>query len=158
MEKSEKTAVEKVLLSVISLVGTIILLPFIVLVVLALGYLFALFDLLGSGNASLPEEIKSLILTIWQQVLPIADKGLALVSPILVLLILSGLVRWIIPNGKSNFKELTDNIPSILAIVVLGSLCLLPVMGYEIPNELGNIALVVVGFYFGKLHTHTDKT
>ncbi|MGL1260209.1 hypothetical protein ACSTKG_00620 [Vibrio parahaemolyticus] len=123
MEKSEKTAVEKVLLSVISLVGTIILLPFIVLVVLALGYLFALFDLLGSGDASLPEEIKSLILTIWQQVLPIADKGLALVSPILV----------------------------------LGSLCLLPVMGYEIPNELGNIALVV-GFYFGKLHTHTDKT
>ncbi|WP_337920440.1 hypothetical protein [Vibrio cholerae] len=157
MENSGKTAVEKVLLSVISLVGTIILLPFIVLVVLALGYLFALFGLFGSGGA-LPEEIKSLILTIWQQVLPIADKGLALVSPILVLLILSGLVRWIIPNGRSNFKELTENIPSILAILVLGSLCLLPVMGYEIPNELGNIALVVVGFYFGKLHTHTDKT
>ncbi|ENP8453035.1 hypothetical protein ACEI30_004516 [Vibrio parahaemolyticus] len=146
--------IQTVLLKLISLVGAILFIPLIFLLILSIGYIVTL----ASGDAHAANELKTLTIDIWKAVVPVADKSLSIVSPILVLLIVGTVISWFKPNNSINLGVLTENLPSILAIFVLGSLCILPLMGEEIPNELGNIALVVVGFYFGKLHNHTDKT
>ena len=73
-------------------------------------------------------------------------------APILSVIITVVLVRWILFAGKNNgfgnrLGNLIKDVPSLVAILVTLSLCVMPILKIEIPDVLSNIALVIVGFY-----------
>jgi hypothetical protein len=71
-----------------------------------------------------------------------------------VLILLVGLVilAYLSAKGAAPFdlSKITGDLPSTLALVIILTICLLPLAGSDVPSVLNNIALVVVGFYFGK--------
>jgi len=147
-----------VLLKIISIIGYIVLLPILLFVILAIGYVVVVSGSIEGVSPNAAADIKNTIIDIWKTLLPIAANALSIISPIIVLLVLTGVAHKFLPTKEFTLSGVTQNLPSILAIVVILTICLLPILGMEIPNILGNIALVVVGYYFGKLKIETDKT
>jgi len=91
------------------------------------------------------------ITSIWESLIPIARNILSILSPIVVLVLIIAAMKWVIPTESLNVDRLSANLPSILAIIIVSTICLLPLLGQEVPIVLTNIALVIVGYYFGKL-------
>jgi hypothetical protein len=87
----------------------------------------------------------------------------AFLAPILSIVVIVVLIRWILFSGSSNptakkLGGMLRDVPSLIAVVVIITLCLLPLLSAEIPSALSNIALVIVGFYFGtERRLKTDK-
>ncbi|MDN5059123.1 hypothetical protein [Aliarcobacter butzleri] len=162
MPEEQPKEVEKniydVLHRIVGIVGTIVFIPVIVIIILALGYLLIILGLINEISPSAASTIQSTMMEVWRALLPIANKAISVLSPILVLLILAGIVRWIAPPEKLNLANITENLPAFLAVFIVATICLLPLLGMEIPNVLSNIALVVVGYYFGKLKIGTSRT
>ena len=162
MPKEQPKEVEKniydILHRIIGIVGTIVLIPVILIVILAFGYLFIIFGVIDGIPLSAASTVQSIMMEVWRALLPIANEAISILSPILVLLILAGIVRWISPPEKLNLANITENLPAFLAVFIVATICLLPLLGMEIPNVLSNIALVVVGYYFGKLKIGTSST
>ena len=79
----------------------------------------------------------------------------AFIKPILQLIIIAVILRWLFFSSKNaisaQLKNLTLDVPSFTTVFVIAALCLLPIMGTPIPETLGNIGLVIVGFYFGSI-------
>ena len=75
-------------------------------------------------------------------------------APIISIIVLVMLIRWLFFAPEDQFiakqlrQALTD-VPSLIAVIVIATVCVLPLLKIEIPDPLGNIALVIVGFYFG---------
>lgn len=155
--KEKSLGVYEILSKVISLIGTILLVPVILFFILGTGYLLALSGMFNEASPHAVSEIKKLILELWRTLLPLAQQSLSLIGPILILVVVVGLVKWLAPSDKLSLKPVADNLPAVLAVIILGSICILPVMGREIPGVMSNIALVVVGFYFGKLNVSSNK-
>ena len=162
MPKEQPKEVEKniydILHRIIGIVGTIVLIPVILIVILAFGYLFIIFGVIDGIPLSAASTVQSIMMEDWRALLPIANEANTILYPILVLLILAGIVRWIAPPEKLNLANITENLPAFLAVFIVATICLLPLLGMEIPNVLSNIALVVVGYYFGKLKIGTSRT
>ncbi|CCG97170.1 hypothetical protein; putative membrane protein [Marinobacter nauticus ATCC 49840] len=73
-------------------------------------------------------------------------------APILVLLIVVVGIKMFIPASDESGQKIQvlSDLPSVLALIIIGSICVLPFAGYGVPDVLQNVALVVVGFYFGR--------
>jgi hypothetical protein len=137
----------------IGLVTTIVLLGFLLVVGLIVAYLyFALNPYRLDGSSEAASQARSLLLSIWEGILPIAGTVLRVVAPVLLILGALVLLAYLSRQGSTrvDFSRLTGDLPSFLAIVIILTLCLLPLAGLSVPDVLNNIALVVVGFYFGK--------
>jgi hypothetical protein len=156
--KEAETNIYDVLHRIIGIVGTIVAVPVILIFILAIGYILMVSGAIDGLSPSAASNIKATILEVWRALLPIANKAISILSPILVLLILAGIIRWIAPPEKLSLSNMTENLPAFLAVFIVATICLLPLLGMEIPNVLSNIALVVVGYYFGKLKIGTSKT
>lgn len=104
----------------------------------------------GMGAASI--QLKDLILNIWNQLVPFVARFISLVAPVFVLIFALALLRRLGKAGASPFdtSKLLSDLPSTLALLIIATICLLPLAGLAVPDVLNNIALVVVGFYFGK--------
>ncbi len=50
------------------------------------------------------------------------------------------------------------DLPSFLAVVIVITICLLSLAGLEVPGVLNNVALVVVGYYFGKHRENSSSS
>ncbi|MCB5226907.1 hypothetical protein JAO78_008770 [Alishewanella sp. 16-MA] len=151
-EKEIQTNVYDVLNRLLGIVSTIVFIPVIVLLVLSAGYLFAVFGMLDGTQVGQHTEIKQTLMSVWESLIPIAREALSILLPVIVLVLLVGAVKWVLPTGTLNVEILKDNLTSIIAIIVLGTICILPLLGKEIPVVLTNIALVIIGYYFGKLN------
>ncbi|WP_370308851.1 hypothetical protein [Sinimarinibacterium flocculans] len=137
----------------IGLVSTVIVLGFTLVLALVVAYLYLVLNPEGfSGAASAAEYTQSLLLTIWQGVEPIAGTALRVVAPVILILGVLIVVAYLAKRGATPFdlSRVTNDLPSFLAVVIILTICLLPLSGLEVPSVLNNIALVVVGFYFGK--------
>lgn len=139
---------------VISLITLIVrLLAFIVI-----GLLFAYGALIlqaPSANDGAAMQLQMLILKLWEQTTPYVAQFIRLVAPIVVLLFALGVLQRLGKEGAMPFdtSKLLSDLPSVLALVIIVTICLLPLSGIAVPEVLNNIALVVVGFYFGKRKT-----
>lgn len=104
-------------------------------------------------------QVKDLILSLWRDITPYVARFISLAAPIFVLIFALGLLHRIGSNGASPFdvKRLASDLPSTLALLIIATICLLPLAGLSVPDVLNNIALVVVGFYFGKRKTSDDQ-
>ena len=55
------------------------------------------------------------------------------------------------------FKVFTKNCPGALALILVVTTCSMWFMEKEVPDELQNIMLIVVSFFFGKSVTSTES-
>ena len=73
------------------------------------------------------------------------------------------LLRWLLftPQSSSLTRKIQDSltdVPSLIAIVVIATVCLLPFLRVTVPEVLSNIALVIIGFYFGTVRKVKTRT
>jgi hypothetical protein len=135
------------------LVGTIVILGFLLVFGLVATYMYFSINPDNSpGATESATRVEALLATIWQQLLPIGNAILRLAAPVLILLMGIVVLAYLGRRGASplDIKKITGDLPSVLALVIILTICLLPIAGVEVPAALSNIALVVVGFHFGK--------
>ncbi|MFK3641190.1 hypothetical protein [Pseudomonas protegens] len=153
IDARESPNVYDVLLRIIGIVSMIVAIPFLLILVLFMVYLLAVAGVFGTGTGIDPQELKSTLLSVWKDLIPIATQAIQMLLPIITLILVAGALKWLLPSGSFSLEKLKDNLTAILAIVVISTVCMLPLLGAKIPLALSNIALVVVGYYFGKLKT-----
>lgn len=137
----------------IGLVTIIVVLAFLLVVCLASAYIYFVLNPDGfSGASAAAAQTQSLLLNIWGAVTPIAATVLRVVAPVVLILGAFIVVAYLTRRSAApiDFSRIASDLPSLLAIVIVLTICLLPLSGLEVPSALNNIALVVVGFYFGK--------
>lgn len=140
----------------VGLVTTIVVLGFILVLALVGAYLYFVLNPDGfSGAPAAAAQTQSLLLSIWQGVTPIASTALRVIAPVVLILGALVFVAYLARRGAAPFdlSPVTNDLPSFLAVLIILTICLLPLSGLEVPSVLNNIALVVVGFYFGKRDT-----
>jgi len=139
---------------IISLLGWIFFLTFFAFAVFAGAYFYVLLDIAPEDrrrSEALP-LIEHTVTTIWEKLLPIGEVALRIVAPVIVLLLATGLVLLLSRRGQTplDIGKLITDFPSLLALLIVVTICLLPLSGLPVPDVLNNVALVIVGFYFGK--------
>ena len=93
-------------------------------------------------NSLLP-PLETLTQTVWR-----------FIAPLLAFCVVLAIVKWVfLTKGLESFRarllQTNWDVTSIIAVMVLFTICLIPLMGNTIPEPIANIGLVVVGFYFG---------
>ncbi|WMN77894.1 hypothetical protein NI385_18020 [Vibrio parahaemolyticus] len=98
------------------------------------------------------QQLQILIVNLWDKVGGYLASFVRLLAPMFVLIFALGVLHRLGKQGASpfNLEKLLADLPSALALIIIITICLLPLSGIGVPDVLSNIALVVVGFYFGK--------
>jgi hypothetical protein len=140
---------------VITTLQWIVIPPIILAMILTLIYFVSLLD----TNAPTPahEEFRNQLGSFLQQFSPALGRFAlaiwAFLAPILSLIVIIVILRWFLFSPRYDLSRqlggLVRDVPSLIAIVVLVTMCVLPLVRADIPQSLGNIALVIIGFYFG---------
>jgi len=140
---------------------TIVMLGFFLVLSLVAAYLYFVLNPGGfSGAPAAAAQTQSLLLNIWQGVTPIAGTALRVVAPVILILGALIFITYLARRGTTLFdlSRVASDLPSFLAVLIILTICLLPLSGLEVPSVLNNIALVVVGFYFGKRDAGGEPT
>jgi hypothetical protein len=113
---------------VTSLIGWIVFLTFFEFILLVGGYFYVLLQMpeTDTRRPDLLSHIQGTMMSVSDRIIPIGSTALRVIAPVIVLMV-----------------ALALNVTAI---------CLLPLSGLVVSEVLNNVALVVVGFYFGK-HT-----
>ncbi|WP_312840861.1 hypothetical protein [Delftia tsuruhatensis] len=135
----------------LEIINKILLIPILILIILSTVYVASIFIPSDFVITESKKEIRGLIIDIWKGILPIAEKLLKGTLPIAILALIVGLVKWILPSGSFSAEILTRNLTAIISSIILATLCILPLLDKEVPLAISNIALVIIGYYFGKL-------
>jgi hypothetical protein len=140
------------LLGVLSAIVFISLLAGVGLIV---AYVLSLLFPPQGARVDATNQIQSLIKILWDSVIPLGQTVLKIAAPILILLVALAAIRRLSATNASplDMRVIASDLPSVLAILIVVAICLLPFSGVEIPQVLNNVALVVVGFYFGRRPT-----
>ena len=103
-------------------------------------------------------ELRELVTSLWEQVTPYVAQFIHLVAPAFVLLFALGVLHRLKERGATPFdtSKIFADLPSLFALLIVITICLLPLSGFGVPDVLNNVALVVVGFYFGKRRTSEE--
>jgi fumarate reductase subunit D len=137
---------------IIGILSMIIGFAMLVLVILIVAYVTSLF--LAVDQPSIRETVTRPLedssLKLWDKVLPIGQTIITILAPILVLLLAIVAADKLLRGRERGVARITSDLPSVLALLIVATICLLPLAGVAVPNVLGKVALVVVGFYFGK--------
>lgn len=136
---------------VISLMTSIVYLLFFIAIGLISFYVYLL-NQPETVSTEAAIQIKDLILSLWGQVTPYVMQLARVLAPVFVLIFAIGLLHLLSKNEAISLdaSKVFSDLPSTLALLIIATICLLPLAGLEVPDVLNNIALVVVGFYFGK--------
>ena len=134
----------------VTLLYLVVLLPIIVLLFFLALYIYLAFreGFIGGAVEMMDKMIGEL------GVAKITGNLWEVLAPIISIIVLVMLLRWLFCAPGDQFiarqlrQALTD-VPSLIAVIVIATVCVLPLLKIEIPDPLGNIALVIVGFYFG---------
>jgi hypothetical protein len=136
---------------IIGLIQLVILLLILIVVGLLIfyGYVITQPQEVMGGAAG---ELRELILGLWRDVTPYVTRFASLAAPVFVLIFALAVLHRLGRLGASPFEptQVMNDLPSTLALVIIVTICLLPLAGLPVPDVLNNVALVVVGFYFGK--------
>ena len=143
----------------LSLLKLVVFLTFLVFAGILGAYIYSLYGLPTTDphrDAAL-QRLEQIMSTMWDRMLPIATTALQIIAPVIVLLLALALL-FVLARRKPttvDVPKLITDLPSFLAILIVSTICVLPLAGVAIPQSLNNIALVVVGFYFGKRVSNT---
>lgn len=92
---------------------------------------------------------------------PLAPEVWKFLAPLLSFVTVVAVIRWLFfaksaDALRAQIAKLAGDVPSFIAILVLFAICLLPLTGIPLPEAISNIALVIVGFYFGTKRARPD--
>jgi hypothetical protein len=106
----------------------------------------------AGGRADALVNLERAMSTMWDRLVPIGQTVLRVAAPVVIILLAVLLLRTLARAGATPFdlSRVTSDLPSTLALIIVITICLLPFAGLGVPDVLNNVALVVVGFYFGK--------
>lgn len=155
VDEEDLSQVYRIASKLVSILGTLVFMAFAVILLLVGGFIYALFGSRvaeGYTRGEAATRIQELVLGMWDKLLPITQGVFRVVAPILIISLALLLLRILSRHSASpfNLARVTTDLPSTLAILIIAALCVLPLSGLGVPEVLGNIALVVVGFYFGE--------
>ena len=136
--------------SLLNIVWLIIFIPVISMISLVGFYIWSIFER-SDKSLEASRDIRSMLAGFWENVNPVAGSVLKAIVPIVILLVVVGLLKWFTPEKLFNSEGLKDNLPSLMALVVIVTICIVAISGNVIPHELSSIGLVVIGYYFGKV-------
>jgi len=131
----------------------IIVVAFLLIIALVVAYVWLVVNPSQEPSAGMAAaKLETTLFNVWDKVIPIGLAIIKLVAPIVVLLLALVLLRILGRSGAAPFDlgKITSDLPSVLALLIIITICFLPIAGFSVPDVLNNIALVVVGFYFGK--------
>jgi hypothetical protein len=136
----------------IGILGALVIISLLAGVGLIVAFVFSLLSPPQGARVDATSQIQSLIKILWDSVIPLGQTVLKIAAPILILLVALAAIRRLSTTnaGPIDLRVITSDLPSVLAILIVVAICLLPFAGVEIPQVLNNVALVVVGFYFGR--------
>ena len=108
------------------------------------------------------EEAHKQIENLMHEFSPLAPELWKFLAPLLSFVIVIAVFRWLLFSKSSDalriqIAKLAADVPSFIAILVLFAVCLLPLTGIALPEAISNIALVIVGFYFGTKRPNSDN-
>ncbi len=139
---------------IIGILGTIVALSILIFLFLVGTYLWLVIseEPGNTSKAHAAEQIQQVMFTMWDKFIPISEKILHVVAPVIIMLLAISALFALSRSGASPFdlSKVASDIPSVIALLIIITICLLPLAGFAIPDVLNNVALVVVGFYFGK--------
>ena len=69
---------------------------------------------------------------------------------VVILVLVRGLLFSQEGRLPGQMRNLFADVPSAIAVLIIGTISLVTILGMDIPEALANIALVIVGFYFGQ--------
>jgi hypothetical protein len=149
---SDIDGVFRVLSRIITILGWILVLPILTLCGIMVVYVYLVISPGTTANVAAAEKIGMLITVNWDRVLPIGTQIIKMLSPVLVLVLGIAVIRIVNRDkqGAIRFGEILSDLPSVLAITIVVAICLLPFTDVVVPEVLNNVALVVIGFYFGR--------
>jgi hypothetical protein len=143
---------------IISILSTIVFLALFAFLLLLGAYPYALLGMEpgAGGRADALVNLERVMFTVLDKLIPIGQTVLRVAAPFVVILLAILLLKTLVRSGATSFDlgKLTSDLPSMLALIIIVTICLLPLSGLGIPDVLNNVALVVVGFYFGKREHH----
>ena len=138
---------------IVGIVTIIVVLAFVLLAGLVAVYVWFTVNPAADTNASVvAAQVLTLLTTLWGQLVPLATSVVRIVAPVLIILVAMILLRALSRRSATplDLRRITSDLPSVLALVIIATICVLPLSGLAVPDVLSNVALVVVGFYFGK--------
>lgn len=140
---------------VLTILGFLVILTLLTALIVVAAYVYAVFNPPQPGQADPAPHLLVLVNNLWDKVVPLGQKILAAIAPVLILLAaLAALFKLgETPGSQFELHRIASDLPSALAILIVVAICLLPFAGLAIPDVLNNVALVVVGFYFGRKRT-----
>ncbi|EKT4481564.1 hypothetical protein QEM02_001649 [Pseudomonas putida] len=150
MSESTESSFYRVLHRLINIVGLVILVPILSVFTLVGFYIWSVFER-SSNSIEASQDLERVLIKLWESLRPIAETVLAAVVPILILVVVIGLVKWMAPEKWFNAEKIVENLPSVIALIVILTVCILALASQSIPSTLNSIGLVVIGYYFGKV-------
>ena len=142
---------------VISLIGWIVFLTFFVFILLVGGYFYVLLQMpeTDTRRPDLLSHIQGTMMSVWDRIIPIGSTALRVIAPVIVLMVALAILQILSKKSAQplDLSKFVTDLPSLIALLIVTAICLLPLSGLVVPEVLNNVALVVVGFYFGKRTT-----
>ena len=139
---------------IVRVLNTIVLVAALVILFLVGAYIYALvgMDPNSAARVSAMADVQRIMLQVWDRLVPIGEQVLRFVAPVVIILLAILGLRALARSGTApfDFSKIASDLPSALALFIVVTICLLPLAGIGIPDVLNNVALVVVGFYFGR--------
>ncbi len=144
---------------VIGLLYLVVWILAVIIIALLIAYGVLLLNPDDKSSASIA-QLQILIISFWEKISGYIGSFVRLVAPIFILLFALGILHKLGKQGvlPINAENLFGDLPSVLALIIIVTICLLPLSGIAVPDVLSNIALVVVGFYFGKREVGRETT
>jgi hypothetical protein len=151
------TAISRLGERVLSLIGWIVFLTFFVFILLVGGYFYVLLQMPESDirRSDSLSRIQETMMSVWDRIIPIGSTALRVIAPVIVLMVALAILQILSKKSAQplDLSKFVNDLPSLIALLIVTAICLLPLSGLVVPEVLNNVALVVVGFYFGKRTT-----
>src|SRR5688500_9446045 len=144
-ERSEHQPVDRIIdiverfgRGLLSLLKLVVFLTFLVFAGVLAAYLYSLYALpiTDPHRDTALQRLEQVMGTIWDRIFPIATTALQIIAPVIVLLLALALL-FVLARRKPTSVEipkLISDLPSFLAILIVATICVLPLAGVAIPQ------------------------
>lgn len=129
-----------------------------IVVVFIVAYLISTIEIVTSSEDDTrwhfrgSQDILKLLGDTIRSIFPVLISIIKIIVPIIILSFIISFVlsRRFQSLDSDKIKKFMPDLTGFLALIIVITICILPISDIPIPPILNNIALVVVGFYFGK--------
>lgn len=162
IQDSTSLAILKLIGQIVCILKWIIIIPLSLLAAMILVYFMSLVGVWQPVNpADLNQKIAPLMEQLTSLVANLGTSIWSFLSPILTLAVIIILAKWLLfprvgERIGNKLSTMVTDIPGFIAVAVVSTVCIMPLLRVEVPAAFSNIALVIVGYYFGSERNRQD--